>query len=127
MTQQEKWDFLKSLEYARVYFTTGCSSQFSYNGSSIYFRHFNGQQTYSTYDRFYWSQEEDILKYMDNIVRIDKNMDGEYYPLWTIEEGFVKEGQSFIKLNGKYYSSTFLEKLLNSITEIRSNLNIINI
>jgi hypothetical protein len=64
---------------------------------------------------------------MDRIVRVDEYMSGEYYPVWTLEEGFVQEGQTFIKLKGKYYSAKFLEKLLDQIADIQKAINNINI
>ena len=127
MTKEEKWDFLKGLDSARVYYSSGTSSEFSYNGFSVYFRHYNGQSTYSTYDRFGWNETEQILNYMDHIVRIDKKLDNGYYPLWTLEEGLVKEGINFIKLNGKYYSATFLENILNQINNLKCEINQINV
>ena len=127
MTREEKLDFLKSLKRARVYYEWGDSAEFDYNNSSVYFRHYNGGKSYSTYDRFYWDETDKILSYMDVIVRIDKKLDTEYYPLWTIEEGFVKEGEKFIKLRGKYYSATFLEKLLDSVDRLKSQINLPNL
>jgi len=124
MTREEKLEFLKSLKRARVYYEAGNSAEFDYNDSSVYFRHYNGGKSYQNYDRYYWDETEKILSYMDLIVRIDKKLDSDYYPLWTVEEGFVKEGETFIKLRGKYYSATFLEKLLDSIDRLKSQINL---
>ena len=127
MTQEEKLEFLKELNRARVYYNWGDSAEFDYNNFSVYFRHYNGRNSYSTYDRFSWTEKDAILSYMDLIVRIDKKLDTEYYPLWTVEEGFVKEGETFIKLRGKYYSATFLEKLLDSVDRLKSQINLPNL
>lgn len=127
MTREEKLEFLKGLKRARVYYEWGASAEFDFNDSSIYFRHYNGGNSYSTYDRYYWDEMDKILSYMDLIVRIDKKLDTEYYPLWTLEEGFVKEGETFIKLRGKYYSATFLEKLLDSVDRLKSQINLPNL
>ena len=127
MNNTEKLSFIKSLNSPYVHWSSNLSSRVSYDEHRISFYHYNGRDTYSTYDHLGWKKDmEKILKSMDNIIRIDEYMDGEYYPVWTLEEGLVQEGQTFIKLKGKYYSAKFLEKLLDQIADVRKVINNIN-
>ena len=60
-----------------------------------------------------------LAQRLTEIIRIEKFMDSEYYPIWTKEEGLITQNENFVKLNGRYYTIAFLEQLLDKITEFK--------
>ena len=128
MDNVKKLVFIKTLNSPYIHYSSGLSSKVTCDEHCMSVYHYNGRQTYSNRDHFGWEKDHGkIMSLMDSVVRIDEYMDGEYYPVWTLEEGFVQEGQTFIKLNGKYYSAKFLEKLLDKISDLKITINNINI
>jgi len=82
---------------------------------SFYSSYNNDDETNDTY--------LELLKWFPRIIRIEKEMDSEYFPIWTKEDGEIMQGVSFVKLKGRYYTINFLEKLIDQIREIK-NINI---
>ncbi len=111
----------ESLSPFRVFFTRGNSIIYFYkitaegaNG------HFDSYQIYDETGKIVQA----VLDRLASLVRIEKEMDSEYYPIWTKEDGEITQTENFVKLNGKYYTIKFLEQLLNNINEFK-RINII--
>lgn len=60
-----------------------------------------------------------LLKKLSEIIRIEKLMDNKYYPIWTKEDGLITQTEDFVKLNGRYYTISFLESLIDKISEFK--------
>lgn len=60
-----------------------------------------------------------LIKKLSKIVRIEKKMDSDFFPIWTKEDGLINQTENFVKLNGRYYTIKFLEQLLIKIQEIK--------
>ncbi len=60
-----------------------------------------------------------LLEKLSTIIRIEKEMDSEYYPIWTKEDGIIQQGENFVRLKGRYYTVRFLEKLIDQIIDFK--------
>lgn len=91
--------------------------------------YFSDNRSYQTYYSSYTNNNEEsesyqqLLKRLQNIHRIEKLLDSKYYPIWTKEDGVINQSEKFVKLNGKYYTIKFLEKLLKKFQDFQ-NINI---
>lgn len=85
--------------------------------NSIYFRadYYQRYDIYEDRDKL----DQGLIIRLNKIVRIEKKMDSEYFPVWTKEEGLINQTENFVKLNGRYYTIKFLEQLLIKIHEIK--------
>ena len=83
---------------------------FTKEGSSIYdsYGNYKDSKTYN-----------DLLIRLSRIVRIEKKMYGEYFPIWTKEDGLITQTEKFVKLRGRYYTINFLEQLIDKISEFK--------
>jgi hypothetical protein len=93
------------------------SISFTRKNSVIYF-HNNG-----LYDSYSVSPSglsyKTLLGRLSLIIRIEKRIDSEYYPIWTKEDGEIMRGENFVKLRGRYYTIYFLEQLIDKISEFK--------
>ena len=62
---------------------------------------------------------DNLLKRLSTIIRIEKRIDSEYYPIWTKEDGMINQTDKFVKLKGRYYTVEFLEQLIDKIIEFK--------
>lgn len=87
------------------------------SGSSVYFRFIPNSGRQGPYERFPRSDEK-LDQRLNSIIRIEKKYIDQYYPIWTKDDGIIDINEKFVRLNGKFYTITFLEDLLrkNSIT-----------
>ncbi len=113
-------DFLLEAEVSTVYFKLGEPRRCWHNISSIYF-----QDSHGYYDRFGLSEKEEMGKYLENIVRVEKEIDGTYYPIWTKADGIVEDYDHFVKIRGRYYTIKQLELIFDQIDSIMDNLQFI--
>lgn len=75
------------------------------------------------YDRFATEIEEDyknLIQWVPNLQRIEKEMDSEYLPIWTKVDGIIDINEKFVRLNGRYYTINYLEKLLDKIKDFKN-------
>lgn len=84
----------------------------SHTSCKIYF--WNGG-FYNSYEE----NDERLISVLSSIVRIEKKIDSEFYPIWTKEDGIINQNENFVKLNGKYYTIKFLELLIEQIREFK--------
>ena len=82
------------------------------NSRSFYFAH----TALTTYERFELSSPRFIYDYMKDALRIECYHVHEYIPVWTKEDGLLKEG-NLIKFRGKYITITELENTISNIEE----------
>jgi hypothetical protein len=61
----------------------------------------------------------ELSKKLDKVVRIEIPYEGEYYPVWTKEDGIIDLNEKFVRLNGRYYTIPFLENLINKVNEFK--------
>ena len=66
---------------------------------------------------------DQLLTVLSRIIRIEKKIGTEYYPIWTKEDGVITQSDKFVKLKGRYYTTEFLEQLIDKIIEFK-NINI---
>ena len=91
------------------------------NNTTIYFWLTGNDGLYSSYV----NNDENcvtyhyLLKRLDDVIRIEKEFDNEYFPIWTKEDGLINQSEIFVKLNGRYYTIKFLEQLLLKIKEFK--------
>ena len=90
---------------------------FNLSHSVVYFK---GVTNYKQLDT---ANKGEISDYLSNIVRIERQFEGETHPIWTIEDGIISQNEKFVRLHGKFYTIKFLEELIDKIKEIK-NLNI---
>ena len=62
---------------------------------------------------------QSLERQIQSIIRIEKKLDEEYYPIWTKNDGFITESDKFVKLKGKYYTHRFLEKLIDILVDFK--------
>ena len=124
MDNFDLYEFLLESNPTRVYYKHGGFKQCWHNNCSIYFQSEGG----GTYNRFELDEDERIAKYLDDfVVRIEKKMDDEYFPIWTREDGIIEDYSHFVKVRGKYYSIKQLESIFEEIETIKKNVNSIHI
>lgn len=122
MDNFDLYEFLLESNPTRVYYKHGGFKECWHNNCSIYF------QREGTYNRFELDEDERIAKYLnDFVVRIEKKMDDEYFPIWTREDGIIEDYSHFVKVRGKYYSIKQLESIFEEIETIKKNVNSIHI
>lgn len=122
MDNFDLYEFLLESNPTRVYYKHGGFKECWHNNCSIYF------QREGTYNRFELDEDERIAKYLnDFVVRIEKKMDDEYFPIWTREDGIIEDYSHFVKVRGKYYSIKQLESIFEEIEAIKKNVNSIHI
>ena len=124
MDNFDLYEFLLESNPTRVYYKHGGFKECWHNNCSIYFQREGG----GTYNRFELDEDERIAKYLDDfVVRIEKKMDDEYFPIWTREDGIIEDYSHFVKVRGKYYSIKQLESIFEEIETIKKNVNSIHI
>lgn len=122
MDNFDLYEFLLESNPTRVYYKHGGFKECWHNNCSVYF------QREGTYNRFELDEDERIAKYLnDFVVRIEKKMDDEYFPIWTREDGIIEDYSHFVKVRGKYYSIKQLESIFEEIETIKKNVNSIHI
>ena len=84
---------------------------------SIYFWKY-GYTLFDIYDDIN-KLDKNLIDKLSKIVRIEKKIDSEFFPIWTKEEGLITQTDQFVRLNGRYYTIKFLEQLLTKIQEIK--------
>lgn len=63
---------------------------------------------------------EELTKRLNDVVRIEISHNGDYYPVWTKEDGIIELNQMFVRLNGRYYTIPFLEDLINKVQDFKT-------
>ena len=79
---------------------------------------FSNNRAYAWYD--FTLKDDGLIERLSYITRVEKNIDGQFYPIWTKEDGEFENTVNFVKLNGRYYSIVFLEQLLNIIAKVKT-------
>ncbi len=92
------------------------------NSCSYYL--FNKDGYYVSFGLNIKKEKERIL---DNVIRVEKTIDGETYPIWTIEDGIVKDFEHFVRIKGKYYTVAQLERIFDEFEELKVRMNRIHI
>lgn len=118
MEVKEMIDLLKS-GGIRVYDVSQSEYSISHtcNNTVIYFSNGGFYTSYSniegrkTYD--------ELVEQLSRIIRIEKRIDSEYYPIWTKEDGLITQTEQFVRLNGRYYTINFLEQLIEKINDFK--------
>ncbi|MBQ7422184.1 MAG: hypothetical protein IJV27_08595 [Prevotella sp.] len=123
MEKFDLYQFLLESNPTRVYYDFGGCRDCWHNSGSIYFQQANG----GFYDRFSLNDNEKIANYLSHVVRVEKSFDGEYYPIWTREDGVIEDFTRFVKVRGKYYSIKQLESIFERIETLKTNVNTINL
>ena len=145
MTNLEKLEYLqKEGRGCRLYYRDQTVQYDSFdwkynveeNWDNVYFYHSNGyynsvilfRSDDETSQRCRQNNLDGLLQTMSIIVRIDKCIDGVFYPIWTEVDGFIETDYShFIKIKNYYYSIKSIENLIDEVvdlTRIVSKLNI---
>ena len=69
-----------------------------------------------------------LLCTMSKIVRIEKCIDGVFYPIWTEVDGFIETDYShFIKIKNYYYSIKSIENLIDEVVDLKRIVSKLNI
>jgi hypothetical protein len=116
MEGREMIEILKQGDQLIDEFNHDYDLKFSRNYSVIYFWR---SGLYALYDTNNEEHYDLLLKRLDQIVRIDKKIDSEYFPIWTKEDGIITQSDKLVRLKGKYYTIVFLEKLIDRIIEFK--------
>jgi hypothetical protein len=90
---------------------------FTCNNRVIYFHNSGSYDSYSVNPS--GLSYKNLLGRLSSIIRIEKIIDSEYYPIWTKEDGEIIRGENFVKLRGRYYTIYFLEQLIDKISEFK--------
>ena len=77
------------------------------------------------YSRFSLKDEKGKEEYLNAIVKVEKEIDGEFFPIWTREDGIVKDYEQFVRINGRYYTIAQLEHIFSAIESIKKDFNVI--
>jgi hypothetical protein len=87
------------------------------NNTNTYFWN-NGR--YIAYGNYEGANGYDQLQtVLSRVIRIEKHIDTDYYPIWTKEDGVITQSDKFVKLKGRYYTTAFLEQLIDKIIEFK--------
>lgn len=94
--------------------------QLNTSNTSIYFTQNGGNEYYTRYslskeDKTYISLIERLTK----INRVEKKIENEYLPIWTIEDGLIENNEKFIRIKGKLYTIRFIENIFDKISEFK--------
>ncbi|WP_104381715.1 hypothetical protein [Sphingobacterium sp. HMA12] len=92
------------------------SQRIQYIEISGAFTFWNQNRRTSPYTTLYG---DELAEKLDKIIRIEIRQEGEYYPVWTREDGIIDLNEKFVRLNGRYYTIPFLENLINKIDEFK--------
>ena len=106
----------------QVLFADGfeCTINFSKTGE-LYFRRDNWN-----YCDQNGSFNHDTLEYKGNpnwnIIRVERKVDDVFYPIWTKIDGDIDANVEIIKINNRYYSKRFIEKVFSQLKEWNINI-----
>lgn len=117
METKELFELLLKSNPTTVFYKGGESRNCWQSSGSIYF-----QIGGSFYDRFSLDEKEQIYKYLENIIRVEKEIDGDKYPIWTVDDGIIEDLNHFVRIRGKYYTVNQQERIFEQIEEVKSNL-----
>lgn len=81
---------------------------FSNGGFYTSYSNIEGRKTY-----------DELVEQLSRIIRIEKRIDSEYYPIWTKEDGLITQTEQFVRLKGRYYTINFLEQLIEKINDFK--------
>jgi hypothetical protein len=99
-------------EQQPVYFTT--------KGHDIYLWR-DGSVITNQQDRY----DPNTLKHLTNsdydIIRVERQLDEEYHPIWTQIDGDIGADISIIKINERYYTKRFIENVFAQLKEWGAN------
>ena len=65
--------------------------------TTVYF--WNGGN-YSSYDKENEEKYAKLVERLSRIVRIEKEINSKYYPIWTKEDGLIPQNEYFVRLKG---------------------------
>ena len=132
LNQNELYQFLRSNSGCKVYWLSDdgeYSAIFGCNGSSVYFYWKDG-----TYRRVAMTEEcskfnsQSLLDDINSIVRVEKNIDENWLPVWTSTDGFVNtDFQSFAYIGKRFYTFKELEQIIEEVKSLKKvvkNLNV---
>ena len=122
MKNRELFEFLLKSNPTTVYYENGAHRSCWHNSGSIYF-----QDGGSYYDRFGLDDVEDITEYLQNIIRVEKSIDGKQYPIWTREDGIIEDLNHFVMIRDKYYSVKQIEGIFENIEKLKADISSIAI
>ena len=132
LNNHELYQFLRSNTGCKVYWLSDdgeYSATFDCNGSSVYFYWSDG-----TYRRISMTEEcrafnsQSLLDDIKTIVRVEKNFDDKWMPVWTSIDGFIDtDYQLFAYIGGRYYTFNELHQVIEEVKSLKkviANLNV---
>lgn len=128
LKNHEVYQFLRRNENCNVYWISEYGEYravFKCNTQSVYFYKEDGY-----YDRIEMSEDNSkyLLDKINTIVRIEKEIENKWLPVWTVVDGFIDtDYQNFAYIGNRYYTFNELEvfiKELKSFKKIIANFKV---
>ena len=125
LNKNELYQFLRRNEGCKVYWLYEAgeySATFDCNGSSVYF--YWKDKTYHRIDMSTESckkhNSQNLLKDINRIIRVEKQIEGQWLPVWTKADGFIEtDFQTFAYIGERYYTFKELEQIIEEIKSLK--------
>jgi len=88
-----------------------CNNTVIYFWRGGYYTSYSNTEETKTYN--------ELVERLSRIIRVEKRIDSEYYPIWTKEDGLITQTEQFVRLKGRYYTINFLEQLIDRIYDFK--------
>lgn len=128
LNNHELYQFLRRNGGCRVYWPSDSGeycATFTSNSRSVYFWNPNG--TYNSTDMSTESYRKHNSKYllerMNNIIRVEKEFEGQWKPVWTAVDGFIDtDYQTFAYIGERYYTFNELKQIIEEVKSLKSKV-----
>lgn len=121
MRNQILFKLLRKMDPTIVYNQCGINEKCWFSTASIYFQ----DPVSGFYERIELTNEEQIESYLDNIVKVEKDVNNKPLIIWTKENKTLIEFSGLIQIRGKYYTEQYLSDILDKIRTVKSVLDTI--
>ena len=113
---KKMYELLLKSNPTTVFYDDGGKGRCWSNTASLYFFYLGN------YDRFEHQDKERIYEYLSLIVRVEKEIDGQSYTIWTKEDGEIEAFKHPVFIKGKYYSIRELDLIIEEFNRLKSNI-----
>lgn len=129
LKSNELYKFILKNQGCRIYFPSERDeyhlTYWKCNSCSVYFTKQDGY--YQSYDMSTESLKQSNSKILLNeincAIRIEKELDGKWLPVWTIADGFIDtDYQNFAYIGGRYYTFNELEQLIKEFKSLKQTV-----
>ena len=111
---EELLDLLCKSAKTKITFLNGwCYDNCFANSQSFYFRYSVNHPMAPYFERFFLDSERGaLLDFLKDTKIVERMIDGVYYPIWTREDGVLRDPDKKVFIKGRYYTIAELEDII---------------